>query len=153
MQETARQDPPPTAATQQSSIMDDRDSGLFSFDRPGSRAGASSYFAGSGSRLNTGIGISYDHLPPGTGMRGRPLTSMTIPEESALDLNQPLSAAAALAAAYRDGRPIPQTAASNRRSLGTPVIELAEHMRYASEREERMDSEVSSPDTGKTEAE
>ena len=149
--------PPSTAggmSQQSGSVMDERDSGMFTFNRPGSRGGSdshaytSSYYAG-GSRMNTGIGISYGspstdaHGRPHT---GRPLTAFTIPEEFAYAAEpEVLSPAAAVAAAYREGRPPPPT----RGNLATPVIELDERMRTAATMETAMDSEgTSTPNQG-----
>lgn len=120
----------------------DGDSGLFTFNRPSTAGGQgfhsnSSYYAGAGSRLNTGIGISSIGRP----LTGRPLTGMPIPEEEPyeeeLDQN---TASAAIAAAYRDGRAMPPT----RAGLATPIIELDERMRSATQREHEKD-ELSTP--------
>lgn len=147
--------PPPTGLTGQVEP-GDRDSGMFTFSRPGTRAGNSSYYAAPGSRLNTGYGFGYgsdgSRLNTMAG-GGRPLTAFAIPEEHA-GFDSTVSPAAAYAAAHRDGQPyLPPT----RGSLSTPVIELDERMQSAISRLSRgdeLEDEMSSPNgTGKTEFE
>lgn len=129
-----------------STMEHDGDSGLFTFNRPTTRAGTGfpsnpSYYA-AGSRLNTGIGISYKDSPSlGRPLTGRPLTGFAIPEEEPFQEElDPNSASAAIAAAYRDGKPMPPT----RAGLATPIIELDERMRSATHREQEKD-ELSTP--------
>lgn len=142
--------PPPTGLTGDDGHAD-RDSGMFTFSRPGTRAGNSSYYASPGSRMNTGYGFAYgsDASRLNT-MGGRPLTAFVIPEEHA-GFESTVSPAAAYAAAHRDGQPFPPT---TRGSLSTPVIELDERMQSARDREDEYDDEMNSPNgSGKTEFE
>ena len=143
----------------QSELENDGDSGLFTFNRPSTRAGSqfqsnSSYYAGggAGSRLNTGIGI-FQNSPqmgrPLTGrpMTGRPLTASAIPEEEVYQEElDPSSAAAMIAAAYREGRAIPPS----RGNLSTPVIEIAERMRSATLAEHDMEGQSTPSGSNKT---
>ena len=153
MHQEASQKNPPTSVFSSHISGAEQDSEMFSFHatRPGTRAEAysSSFFAGS--RLNTGIGISYDAPIVGGPGTGRPLTALTIPEETATDMDH-LSPAASLAADYRVGKYRRGTA--DRAKLSTPVIELDEHLREAAMREEDMSEGASTPaSSGKTEFE
>lgn len=142
--------PPPTGLTGEDGHLD-RDSGMFTFSRPGTRAGNSSYYASPGSRMNTGYGPAYgsDTSRLNT-MGGRPLTAFAIPEEHA-GFESTVSPAAAYAAAHRDGQPFPP---NTRGSLSTPVIELDERMHSARDRGDEYDDDWHSPNgSGKTEFE
>lgn len=139
--------PPPTGFTDDTQAFE-RDSGMFTFSRPGTKAGNSSYYAYPNSRMGTSYAFGYGN-ETSHGLGGRPLTAFAIPEEQA-GIEQNISPAAALAAAYRDGRAIPPT----RGTLGTPVIELEERMRSGYDNEVPYDAEASSPSgSGKTEFE
>lgn len=141
--------PPPTGLTGNEGA-GDRDSGMFTFSRPGTRAGNSSYYASPGSRMNTGYGFAHGSDTSRLNTMGaRPLTAFAIPEEYA-GFESSVSPAAAYAAAHRDGQPLPPT----RGSLSTPVIELDERMNSALDREDELEDELGSPSgSGKTDFE
>ena len=142
--------PPASVFSQADSVEttfgDGDESGMFSFDRPGTgrpgSRGGNSYFANGGnSRLNTGIGISNIG-----GYSGRPVTGVAIPEENeGDDQPAPLSQAAALAAAYKGTDYVPPKTATipYRGKRGTPVIELESKMRSANLDESAAHSEYS----------
>lgn len=143
--------PPPTGLTDEVGF-GERDSGMFTYSRPGTRAGNSSYYASPGSRMNTAYALGYgsDTSRLNTmGVGARPLTAFAIPEEHA-GFEHTVSPAAAYAAAHRDGKPPPPS----RGNLSTPVIELEERMQTAADREDDLEDEMSSPNgSGKTEFE
>jgi hypothetical protein len=142
--------PPPTGWTGQTNL-EDRDSGMFAYSRPGTRAGNGSYYASPRSAMGTGYTSGYGGADAShfRGATGRPLTAFAIPEEEA-DFEHMVSPAAAIAAAYRDGQPAPRS--GTRGSLNTPVIELDERIRSAVDSE--LEGDMSSPSgTGKTDFE
>lgn len=143
--------PPPTGFTDETGY-GERDSGMFSYSRPGTRAGNASYYASPGSRMNTAYALGYGSDASRLNTMGggaRPLTAFAIPEEHA-GFEHNVSPAAAYAQAHREGKPMPPS----RGNLSTPVIELEERMHSAAEREEEYQDEMSSPNgSGKTEFE
>lgn len=142
--------PPPTGLTGETGF-GDRDSGMFTYSRPGTRAGNASYYASPGSRMNTAYALGYGSDASRLNTMGggaRPLTAFAIPEEQA-GFESTVSPAAAYAAAHRDGKLPPPS----RGTLSTPVIELDERMQTA-HGEDDLKDEMSSPNgSGKTEFE